>query len=56
MQIYLFWWYNWEADEVVEAYVKGTLEYNPDVKCNNHENHSGHNHSCSGENCAKEHC
>lgn len=45
-----------KADEVVEAYVKGTLEYNPDVKCNNHENHSGHNHSCSGENCAKEHC
>ncbi len=45
-----------KADEVVEAYVKGTLEYNPDVKCNNHENHSGHHHSCSGENCAKEHC
>ena len=45
-----------KADEVVEAYIKGTLEYNPDVKCNSHENHSGHNHSCSGENCAKEHC
>lgn len=47
---------NNKADEVVEAYIKGTLEYNPDVKCNSHENHSGHNHSCSGENCAQEHC
>ena len=42
------------ADDAVNAYLEGKLEYNPDVKCNHHgEGHScsGHhdeNHSCGG--------
>ena len=32
------------ADEAVEKYLEGSLEYNPDVQCNHH--HHGEGHSC----------
>ena len=49
------------ADDAVEAFLKGELKFNPDVKCDHHshgEGHScgshgesGHGHSCGSHNC-----
>ena len=43
------------ADEAVEAFLNGDLEYNPAVKCNHHDHHeSGHNcgdHGCGSHKC-----
>ncbi|MGM9968925.1 MAG: NifB/NifX family molybdenum-iron cluster-binding protein [Anaeroplasma sp.] len=36
-----------DADEAVLAFTKGTLIYNPNVKCNHH----GNKHSCGDEGC-----
>lgn len=48
------------ADDVVNAYVRGELTYNPDIKCSHHEHEEGHTcgthkcnedkHGCAGNN------
>ena len=35
------------ADEAVEALLKNTLEYNPEVRCNHHDENHGEGHSCA---------
>lgn len=46
------------ADGAVEAYLGGTMEYNPNVKCNHHDHEHGegaHNcgeHSCNHGDCS----
>lgn len=40
---------NGEADAAVDAYIKGNLDYNPDVKCTKHE----HEHSCGEHHCGE---
>lgn len=38
-----------DADKAVEALIKGTLLFNPNVTCNHHgEHHHGHDHDCGG--------
>lgn len=40
------------ADEAVEAFVSGKLDYNPNVQCNHHGHSEGHicgNHGCGSE-------
>lgn len=37
------------ADDAVNAYLEGNLDFNPNVHCNHHEHHHGDGHSC-GEN------
>lgn len=37
------------ADDAVNAYLEGNLDFNPNVHCNHHEHHHGAGHSC-GEN------
>jgi len=44
------------CDEAVNSYLCGTLEYNPNVKCNSHSHgegghNCGDNHHCSGGGC-----
>ncbi len=42
------------ADAAVEAFLKQTLSYNPDVHCDHHTNGEGHDcasHSCTGGGC-----
>lgn len=39
------------ADEAVEAYLSGKLEFNPDVKCNHHGEHHGEGHNCGEHSC-----
>ena len=45
-----------DVDEAVEDYLAGTLQYNPDIKCNHHsEGHSGNcgeHHDC-GHHCGE---
>ena len=31
-----------DADAVVERYISGTLEFDPDAHCNHHEHDEGH--------------
>ena len=37
------------ADEAVNAYLAGELDYNPNVRCSHHE----HEHSCGGHTCGE---
>lgn len=41
-----------EADEAVESYLAGTLDYNPNVRCNHH----GEGHTCSSHSCGSHSC
>lgn len=44
------------ADEAVEAFLGGTLSYNPDVHCDHHDhNHEG-GHTCGSNGCGKHGC
>ena len=49
-----------DADEAVEAFLAGELEYDPDVRCSHHDHHGqGHNcgnHGCGGHNCGSHSC
>lgn len=38
------------ADDAVQAYLNGTLAFNPDVHCSHHE----HEHSCGGHTCGED--
>lgn len=37
-----------EADQAVEAYLNGNLEYSLDGKCSHHDHSHGHGHECGG--------
>ena len=39
-----------DADNAVNAFINGTLGYDPDVKCNHHD-HGDSGHSCGSGNC-----
>ena len=39
------------ADEAVEAYLSGKLEFNPDVKCDHHGEHHGEGQNCGEHSC-----
>lgn len=42
------------ADAAVQAFLDGKLDYNPDVKCNQHEHEEGH--SCGSHGCGNQGC
>lgn len=39
-----------QTAEAIEAYLKGNLDYNPEVHCTTHE----HGHSCGEHHCGEE--
>lgn len=39
-----------DADEAVNAYLEGKLDFNPDVQCSHH----AHEHSCGGHQCGED--
>jgi len=41
------------ADEAAKALAAGTLDYDPDARCDHHEHHEG---DCGHEHCADHHC
>lgn len=44
------------ADEAVAAFLAGSLDYNPDVKCNHHDHEHGEEHSCGNHGCGSHNC
>lgn len=45
------------ADEAVNAFVSGNLEFNPDVHCDHHDHeHSGETHACGEHGCGHGNC
>ena len=44
------------ADEAVAAFLAGSLDYNPDVKCNHHDHEHGEEHSCGNHVCGSHNC
>lgn len=46
---------NGNADDAVNAFLGGTLGYDPDVKCSHHE-HSEGGHSCGSHSCGSHSC
>ena len=46
-----------DADEAVNAFLNGTLGYNPDVKCSHHSHeHNESAHSCGSHGCGNHGC
>lgn len=43
------------ADQAVEAFLKGELDYNPDVQCNHHGEHH-HEGNCGEHGCGEHNC
>ena len=43
-----------DADEAVNAFLSGALEYNPNVKCNHHGDHH-HEGTCGSHGCGSDH-
>ena len=39
-----------DADEAVNAYLEGKLDFNPNVQCSHH----AHEHSCGGHQCGED--
>ena len=45
-----------ETDAVAKALVAGTLEYNPNVRCNHHDHEHGEGHTCGDHGCGSHSC
>lgn len=43
------------ADDAVQAYLAGALDFNPDVRCSHHEEH-GEGHTCGDHGCGSHSC
>ena len=45
------------ADEAVNAFIAGSLAFNPDVHCEHHDHeHGGESHTCGDHGCGHGHC
>lgn len=42
---------NGNADEQVAAFIQGTLNYDPNTRCNHHDHEHGENHTCGNHGC-----
>lgn len=54
--IQLFGGVSGNADEAVAALISGKLNFNPDVRCNHHDEHHGEGHTCGDHGCGEHHC
>lgn len=45
-----------DADAAVEAYLAGSLDFNPNVQCNHHEHDHGEGHNCGNHGCGSHSC
>lgn len=54
--IRLFGGVSGNADEAVNAFLAGTLGYDPDVHCNHHDHHGEGGHSCGDHGCGSHSC
>lgn len=44
------------ADEAVDAFLAGTLSFNPDVHCSHHDQEHGEEHTCGENGCGNHSC
>ena len=55
--IRLFGGVSGDADAAVEAYLAGTLNYNPNVRCDHHDHEHGDGaHTCGSHGCGSHSC
>lgn len=55
--IRLFGGVSGDADAAVEAYLAGSLEYNPNVRCSHHDHEHGDGaHTCGSHGCGSHSC
>ena len=55
--IRLFGGVSGDADAAVEAYLAGTLDYNPNVRCSHHDHEHGESgHTCGSHGCGSHSC
>ena len=54
--IKLFGGVSGDADKALEAFINDALDYNPDVKCSNHENKHVEGHICGEHGCGSHSC
>ncbi len=45
-----------DADQAVAAFLAGSLDYNPDVRCNHHDHEHGEGHTCGSHGCGSHSC
>lgn len=45
-----------KADEAVDAFLNGNLDFNPDVRCNHHDEHHGEGHTYKEHGCGQHNC
>ena len=45
-----------DADAAVDAFLKGELDYNPNVMCNHHGHDHGEGHNCGNHSCGSHSC
>lgn len=45
-----------DADQAVEAFLSGTLDYDPDVHCSHHDQEHSGSHTCGDHGCAGHRC
>ncbi len=45
-----------DADKAVEDFLLGTLNYNPDAKCDHHDHAHGEGHTCGEHGCGGHSC
>ena len=55
MGIKLYGGVSGDADKAVSDFLNGTINYNPNVKCNHH-NHESNNHACGNHGCGSHSC
>ena len=44
------------ADEAVENFAKGQLDYDPEAKCDHHDHNHGEDHTCGSHGCGSHNC
>ena len=44
------------ADDAVAAFIAGNLDFNPEVRCNHHNEYHGEDHTCGDHGCGGGHC
>ena len=44
------------ADEAVELFLAGALNYDPNARCSHHDHHHGEGHTCGSHGCGSHSC
>lgn len=45
-----------DADEAVELFLAGALNYDPNARCSHHDHHHGEGHTCGSHGCGSHSC